>query len=89
MFAANTLPFIVKSVPSNVKLASPSSSVVVEPMVTNLFSALLFSAVIVPPLPPPAVTCSVPSANTNLLSPPILKLVSLEPLISYISKSLS
>ena len=43
----------VSAEPSNVKLASPSSSVVVEPIVTNLFAVWLFNAVIVP-LPPAA-----------------------------------
>ena len=42
------LPVTAKVVPSNVRLASPSSSVVVEPIVVNLLAAWLFNAVIVP-----------------------------------------
>jgi hypothetical protein len=51
-------PVRVSVVPSNVRLASPSSSVVVDPMETNLFSAWLLSAVMVPP-PPDAVIVNV------------------------------
>ena len=40
----------VETVSSNVRLASPSSCVVVEPMVVNLLAAWLLRAVIVPAL---------------------------------------
>ena len=42
-----------------------------------------------PAPPPPADVCAVPSANTILSTPPILKFLSVEPLISYVSKFLS
>ena len=46
---AFTVPVTVSVEPSKVKFASPSNSVVVAPIVTNLFSAWLFNDVIVPP----------------------------------------
>ena len=44
------LPVTVRVVPSNVKFASASSSVVVAPIVTNSLAVALLSAVIAPPV---------------------------------------
>ena len=49
VFDIDIAPVSCRVEPSKVKFASPSSSVVVAPIVVSLFSTLLFNAVIVPP----------------------------------------
>ena len=45
----DSAPVSCRLEPSKVKFASPSSSVVVAPIVVSLFATLLFNAVMVPP----------------------------------------
>ena len=59
------LPVMFNSVPLNVRLASPSNSVVVAPIVVNLSAAWLFNAVIVPVAakePPDVIWISFPAS---------------------------